>query len=108
MCEQRNRNQKPQGHSQRGEKPLAHSASSVFTSPSSRSGASSGNNVKDSFALSRLSLLAGVVAKSIEIELVVFWRANVFVFLRMGILQPERHLQGVKGFTIHYRIINRL
>src|SRR5579864_3477101 len=26
----------------------------------------------------------------------------------MGILQPKRHLQGVKGLTIHDRIINRL
>src|SRR2546428_6573214 len=35
MCEERNRNQKPQGHSQGDDKPLTHSASSVFTSLSS-------------------------------------------------------------------------
>src|SRR5580700_11049610 len=108
MREQRNRNQKPQGYSQGDDKPFTHGASSVFYESIFSFTASSGNNVKDRFALPRLSLLAGVVAKSVEIEMVVFRRAYVFVLLRMGILQPKRHLQRVKRLTIHYRIIDRL
>src|ERR1700730_4340668 len=107
MCEQRNRNQKPQDYSQGNGKPFTHSASSVFTSPSSPL-PELWKQCQRQFSLPRLSLLAGVIAKSVEIELVVFWRAYVFVFLGMGILQPKRHLQGVKGFTIHDGIIDRL
>src|SRR5690348_4649499 len=79
----------------------------VFTTPSFPV-ASSGNKCQRQIAFPRWSFFARVIAKSVEIKLVVFGRAYVFVFLDMRILQPKRHLQGVKGLTIHDRITDRL